>query len=86
MHCSAGRRHRQTDEKCLRQYSFWPLHWPAATAIMQKSPYSKVFVTNRLYIDEKEQFSKLEIVSLAPMLSEVIKKAHLGESIRYENW
>jgi ribose-phosphate pyrophosphokinase len=57
-----------------------------APDILQKSSYSKVFVTNSLYIDEKKQFPKLEIVSLAPMLSEVIKKAHLGESIRYENW
>jgi len=57
-----------------------------APSILQNSSYSKVFVTDSLYIDEKKQFPKLEIVSLAPMLSEVIKKAHLGESIRYENW
>jgi len=57
-----------------------------APAILQNSSYSKVLVTNSLYIDESKQFPKLEIVSLAPMLAEVIKKAHLGESIRYENW
>lgn len=63
-----------------------PLLNGEAPKLLEASPFSKIFVTDSLYIPDHKIFSKMENVSLAEMLAEVIRKAHCGESIRYENW
>lgn len=57
-----------------------------APQLLQDSQFSKVFVTDSLHIPESKQFEKLEVVSLAGILAQVIINSKLGESIRQENW
>ena len=57
-----------------------------APTLLQNGVFSKVFCTDSLYVPKRKMFPKLELVSLAPMLAEVIRKSELGESIRFENW
>lgn len=57
-----------------------------APELLQNSKFTKVFVTDSLYIAPEKKFEKLEIVSLASMLAQVIINSKLGESIRQENW
>jgi len=52
---------------------------PAIERIMN-SPIEKVIVTNTLPVYEKE-FGKLEIVSIAPLIGEAIKRVHEGSSV-----
>lgn len=54
--------------------------------VLQKSPMTKVFVTDSVYISDEKKFPKLEIISLAPMISACMIKNYNGESIRQENW
>jgi ribose-phosphate pyrophosphokinase len=57
-----------------------------APQLLQESKFKKVFVTDSLYIASEKQFEKLQVVSLASMLAQVIINSKLGESIRQENW
>lgn len=57
-----------------------------APQLLQDSKFKKVFVTDSMYIAPEKNFEKLEVVSLAPMLAQVIINSRLGESIRQENW
>ena len=52
---------------------------PAVERLMN-SPIERVIVTNTLPVYEK-QFSKLEIVSIAPLIAEAIKRVHEGSSV-----
>ena len=52
---------------------------PAIERLMN-APIEKVIVTNTLPVYEK-QFSKLEIVSIAPLIAEAIKRVHEGASV-----
>ncbi len=52
---------------------------PAVERLMN-SPIERVIVTNTLPVYEK-QFSKLEIVSIAPLIAEAIKRVHEGASV-----
>ncbi|NPB06200.1 MAG: ribose-phosphate pyrophosphokinase [Aquificae bacterium] len=47
---------------------------------LTKAPVEKVIVTNTLPLEGK-QFNKLEVVSVAPLLAEAIKRMHEGASI-----
>ncbi|GAB6066455.1 ribose-phosphate pyrophosphokinase [Aquifex pyrophilus] len=52
---------------------------PAVERIMN-SPIEKVIVTNTLPVYEKE-FGKLEVVSIAPLIGEAIRRVHEGSSV-----
>jgi ribose-phosphate pyrophosphokinase len=41
----------------------------------------KIVVTNSFPLEEDEQFSKLVVLDVAPMLSEAIRRYHYGESL-----
>jgi ribose-phosphate pyrophosphokinase len=57
-----------------------------APQVLQESCFEKVFVTDSVHIPEEKKFDKLIVVSLAPMLAQVIHKISKDESIHYENW
>ena len=48
---------------------------------LQKSPIQKVIVSNTIAINEKKQFNKLEIISIAEIFAETIKRIDLGGSV-----
>ncbi|MBI2026003.1 MAG: ribose-phosphate pyrophosphokinase [Candidatus Levybacteria bacterium] len=45
-----------------------------ANAVLQKSKIKKVFVTDTIDIDDKKRFPKLEIISVANLISGVLKR------------
>ncbi|RUM30577.1 MAG: ribose-phosphate pyrophosphokinase, partial [Aquifex sp.] len=47
---------------------------------LTSSPIEKVIVTNTLPVYEKK-FNKLEIVSIAPLIGETIRRVHEGSSV-----
>ncbi len=50
------------------------LYLKEALPIFQKSPINKIVITNSIYSPQKESWKKLEIISLASLLAEGIKK------------
>lgn len=53
---------------------------PAVSRITS-SPIDKVIVSNSIHIPPEKKFPKLEIVSVAPILAETIKRTHNEESV-----
>lgn len=53
---------------------------PAVERIMD-SPVKKCVVTNSIQIPEEKKFSKLEVISLAPLLAETIRRIYSYESV-----
>ncbi|MDP6599942.1 MAG: ribose-phosphate pyrophosphokinase [Candidatus Woesearchaeota archaeon] len=53
------------------------LSWPAIKRL-QKSPIQEIFVTNTIELPKEKQIKKIKIISIAPLLSETIKRAHEG--------
>ncbi|HJO02260.1 MAG: ribose-phosphate pyrophosphokinase [Candidatus Woesearchaeota archaeon] len=45
---------------------------------LQKSPIKEIFVTNTIELPKEKQIKKIKIISIAPLLSETIKRAHEG--------
>lgn len=57
-----------------------------APTLLEESKFTKVFTTDSIHVGTEKQFAKLEIVSLAGTLAQVIINSHNGDSIRQENW
>ena len=53
------------------------LSWPAIKRL-QKSPIQEIFVTNTIELPKEKEIKKIKIISIAPLLSETIKRAHEG--------
>ena len=49
-----------------------------AIEIIKKSPIREVVVTNTIDIPKEKMISKLKVISIAPLLSETIKRTHEG--------
>ena len=45
---------------------------------LQKSPIKEIFVTNTIELPKEKEIKKIKIISIAPLLSETIKRAHEG--------
>jgi ribose-phosphate pyrophosphokinase len=48
---------------------------------LQDSPIKKVIVTNTVAVPAEKQIEKLEVVSVAPLFGEAIKRIHTGDSL-----
>jgi len=48
---------------------------------LQKSPVSKIIFLDTVNIDKEKKIPKIEEISLAPLLSKVIKRLHGGKSL-----
>lgn len=48
---------------------------------LQNSPLNEVVVTNTIALPKQKQFPKLTILSVAPLIAEVIRRIHLGISV-----
>ena len=48
---------------------------------LENAPVKEVVATNTVYIPPEKQFSKLTLLSVAPLLGEVIRRIHLGISV-----
>ncbi len=48
---------------------------------LQKSPYRQVIVTNTLPVEDAKNFKKLEVLSVAQLFGEAIKRIHEGKSV-----
>ncbi|MBI2622859.1 MAG: ribose-phosphate pyrophosphokinase [Candidatus Levybacteria bacterium] len=51
-----------------------PVFSNAAPQVLQKSAIKKVFVTDSIEVPEKKQFPKLEVLSIAKMIADELKK------------
>ena len=59
-----------------------PILLPSALQILdQDERIEKLIVTNSLPIPDEKRHSKLEVISVAPLLAEIINKIHAGQSI-----
>lgn len=45
---------------------------------LQKAPIKEIFVTNTIEIPKQKKIKKIKVISIAPLLSETIKRAHEG--------
>jgi ribose-phosphate pyrophosphokinase len=45
---------------------------------LQKSPIKEIFVTNTIELPKQKKIKKIKVISIAPLLSETIKRAHEG--------
>lgn len=45
---------------------------------LQKAPIKEIFVTNTIELPKKKKIKKIKVISIAPLLSETIKRAHEG--------
>jgi ribose-phosphate pyrophosphokinase len=45
---------------------------------LQKAPINEIFVTNTIKLPKKKKVKKIKVISVAPLLSETIKRAHEG--------
>ncbi len=48
---------------------------------LSNSPISKIFVTDTIYLPDEKRISKIEVVSVAPLLAEAIKAIHENTSV-----
>lgn len=48
---------------------------------LSESPLKEVVVTNTIALPKRKQFDKLRILSVAPLVAEVIRRIHLGISV-----
>jgi ribose-phosphate pyrophosphokinase len=48
---------------------------------LKKSPLKKLFVTNTIPVPEEKRIDKIEVLSVAPLLGEAIKRIHKEESV-----
>ncbi len=58
-----------------------PVLLPTALKNLDDERIGKLIVTNTIPVPAEKQHPKLEIISIAPMLADVIKRIHCGESI-----
>jgi ribose-phosphate pyrophosphokinase len=54
---------------------------------LKKSPIKEIVLTNTIEIPKKKRISKIKIISIAPLLAEIIKRSHEGTpmGVFYEN-
>ena len=45
---------------------------------LQKAPIKEIFVTNTIELPKQKKIKKIKVISIAPLLSETIKRAHEG--------
>ena len=45
---------------------------------LQKAPINEIFVTNTIELPKKKKIKKIKVISIAPLLSETIKRQHEG--------
>jgi ribose-phosphate pyrophosphokinase len=45
---------------------------------LQKSPIKEIFVTNTIELPKEKKIKKIKVISIAPLLSETIKRQHEG--------
>jgi len=48
---------------------------------LKRSPLKKLFVTNTIPVPEEKRIDKIEVLSVAPLLGEAIKRIHKEESV-----
>lgn len=48
---------------------------------LEKAPIDKIIVTDTITLDEDQMLDKVEVISVAPILAEAIKRIHQDESI-----
>jgi ribose-phosphate pyrophosphokinase len=48
---------------------------------LQEAPVKEVVATNTIALPPNKNFSKLTVLSVAPLLAEVIRRVHLGISV-----
>lgn len=58
-----------------------PMFSGPAVERLQNSPAKKIIATNTVDIPPKKRFEKLTILSVGPLLAEVIRRIHLGMSV-----
>jgi len=56
------------------------LNGPACERL-QKSPVSKILLLDTINIGKEKKITKMEKISLAPLLAKVIKRIHKGQSL-----
>jgi len=56
--------------------------------LLEKSPLSKVICSDTVPIPEEKRFSKLTVLSAAPLLAEAIRRIHLDQSVSsmFDDW
>jgi ribose-phosphate pyrophosphokinase len=52
-----------------------------APANLAASKVDKFVVTNTVYVDEGKQMERLDVISVAPLMAEAIKRIHSGDSV-----
>jgi ribose-phosphate pyrophosphokinase len=52
-----------------------------ASERLQKAPYEEIAVLNTIYIPEERRFPKLQVLSVAPLLSQAVKNNHEYRSV-----
>lgn len=52
-----------------------------APEILQNSPIKEIVVTNTVFLPEEKRIPKIKILSVAPLISEAIRRIHKGISI-----
>lgn len=58
-----------------------PLFSGPAKQRLMNAPIEKLVVTNTVPIREEKMFDRIEVVSIAPLLAETIRRIHTGESV-----
>ena len=58
-----------------------PVFSSVAPGLLADSPYSEVVVTDTVPLSEKQNFSNLTVLSVAPLLGEAIRRIHEGRSV-----
>ena len=69
------KKHRAKDIYVLATHPI--LSGPAVERI-KKSPIKEIFVTNTIELPKEKKIKKIKIISIAPLLSETIKRQHEG--------
>jgi ribose-phosphate pyrophosphokinase len=52
-----------------------------APANLAASKVDKFVVTNTVHVDEGKQMERLDVISVAPLMAEAIKRIHSGDSV-----
>ena len=48
---------------------------------LQKSPIKEIFVTNTIELPKEKNIKKIKVITIAPIISETIKRDHEGTSM-----
>ena len=64
-----------------RQIATHPVLSGAAIQRLEESPIDKVIVSDTIALSEDKIFKKLEIISIAQIFAETIKRINSGESV-----